>query len=234
MNIAEWSKRLEIHARVAKTTFMEMLAENGQFAPMIIAFRNETMICMAVPGEGDGRVVTATAQAMASGFHADSVMITSDTYGANRLDKLCARVKELGMPAVAVTDHGNIFGAAAFYLAAKEAGVEKAALTRLFPQGPLSLVELFSDTADAEMEKNLAAMDQAPPVESGCVGDFKPGFLQHANPHLVIDPAVAVEIDDDVGMQLLVIAGGLREEIHPFATGEDGDFDANLFCTRNR
>jgi len=44
-------------------------------------------------------------------------------------------------------------------LAAKEAGVEKDALTRLFPQGPLSLVELFSDTADAEMEKSLAAMD---------------------------------------------------------------------------
>ncbi len=43
--------------------------------------------------------------------------------GANRLDKLCARVKQLGMPAVAVTDHGNIFGAAAFHLAAKEAGI---------------------------------------------------------------------------------------------------------------
>jgi len=43
--------------------------------------------------------------------------------GANRLDKLCARVKELGMPAVAVTDHGNLFGAAAFALAAKEAGI---------------------------------------------------------------------------------------------------------------
>ena len=43
--------------------------------------------------------------------------------------------------------------------AAKEAGVEKDALARLFPQGPLSLVELFSDTADADMEKSLAAMD---------------------------------------------------------------------------
>ncbi|MFN7022257.1 MAG: DNA polymerase III subunit alpha, partial [Phycisphaerales bacterium] len=44
--------------------------------------------------------------------------------GANRLDKLCARVKELGMPAVAVTDHGNLFGAAAFHLAAKEVGIK--------------------------------------------------------------------------------------------------------------
>ncbi|MCC6322461.1 MAG: DNA polymerase III subunit alpha [Phycisphaerales bacterium] len=44
--------------------------------------------------------------------------------GANRLDKLCARVRELGMPAVAVTDHGNLFGAASFHLAAKEAGIK--------------------------------------------------------------------------------------------------------------
>jgi len=46
-------------------------------------------------------------------------------------------------------------------LAAKDAGVQKDALPRLFPQGPLGLVELFSDTADADMEKSLAAMDLA-------------------------------------------------------------------------
>lgn len=43
--------------------------------------------------------------------------------GGNRIDKLVKRVKELGMNAVAVTDHGNLFGAAAFYLACKDEGV---------------------------------------------------------------------------------------------------------------
>jgi ubiquinone biosynthesis protein COQ9 len=43
--------------------------------------------------------------------------------------------------------------------AAKQAGVAKDALTRLFPDGPLSLVEAFSASADAAMEKHLAAMD---------------------------------------------------------------------------
>jgi DNA polymerase-3 subunit alpha len=43
--------------------------------------------------------------------------------GGNRIDKLVKRVKELGMNAVAVTDHGNLFGAAVFYLACKEQGV---------------------------------------------------------------------------------------------------------------
>ncbi|HVU63302.1 MAG TPA: DNA polymerase III subunit alpha, partial [Phycisphaerales bacterium] len=43
--------------------------------------------------------------------------------GGNRIDKLVKRVKELGMNAVAVTDHGNLFGAATFFLACKEHGV---------------------------------------------------------------------------------------------------------------
>ncbi|MBL0927449.1 MAG: DNA polymerase III subunit alpha [Phycisphaerales bacterium] len=44
--------------------------------------------------------------------------------GGNRVEALVARVKELGMTAVAVTDHGNLYGAMAFYHAAKEAGVK--------------------------------------------------------------------------------------------------------------
>ncbi len=43
--------------------------------------------------------------------------------GGNRVDKLVKRVKELGMNAVAVTDHGNLFGAATFYLTCKDHGV---------------------------------------------------------------------------------------------------------------
>ena len=44
--------------------------------------------------------------------------------GGNRIKRLVARVKELGMDSVAVTDHGNLFGALEFYMAAKEAGVK--------------------------------------------------------------------------------------------------------------
>src|SRR5438309_11130020 len=44
--------------------------------------------------------------------------------GACDVEKLCQRVKELGMPAVAMTDHGNIFGAVHFVNAAKNAGVK--------------------------------------------------------------------------------------------------------------
>ncbi|MBL8990917.1 MAG: DNA polymerase III subunit alpha, partial [Phycisphaerae bacterium] len=44
--------------------------------------------------------------------------------GGNRIDRLMDRVKELGMTAVACTDHGNLFGAVAFYQAARERGIK--------------------------------------------------------------------------------------------------------------
>src|ERR1700691_2966528 len=44
--------------------------------------------------------------------------------GACDVEKLCNRVKELCMPAVAMTDHGNFFGAVHFVNTAKAAGVK--------------------------------------------------------------------------------------------------------------
>ena len=44
--------------------------------------------------------------------------------GACDVEKLVHRVKELGMPAVAMTDHGNIFGAVHFVNAAQKEGVK--------------------------------------------------------------------------------------------------------------
>src|SRR6266849_728315 len=44
--------------------------------------------------------------------------------GACDIEKLVDRVKELGMPAVAMTDHGNIFGAVHFVNAAQKEGVK--------------------------------------------------------------------------------------------------------------
>ncbi|MCR5718396.1 MAG: PHP domain-containing protein, partial [Oscillospiraceae bacterium] len=44
--------------------------------------------------------------------------------GACRLKALCRQVREHGQTAVAVTDHGNLYAAVAFYDAAKEAGIK--------------------------------------------------------------------------------------------------------------
>jgi DNA polymerase-3 subunit alpha len=53
-------------------------------------------------------------------LHTDYSMLD----GACDVEKLCHRVKELGMPAVAMTDHGNIFGAVHFVNAARSAGIK--------------------------------------------------------------------------------------------------------------
>src|SRR5439155_18244510 len=53
-------------------------------------------------------------------LHTDYSMLD----GACDVEKLVHRVKELGMPAVAMTDHGNIFGAVHFVNAAHKAGIK--------------------------------------------------------------------------------------------------------------
>ena len=44
--------------------------------------------------------------------------------GFTKINKLMTRVKEMNMPAVAITDHGTMFGVVEFFFAAKEAGIK--------------------------------------------------------------------------------------------------------------
>ncbi len=44
--------------------------------------------------------------------------------GLPKIPELVARAKELGMDAIALTDHGNLYGAIEFYKAAKKAGIK--------------------------------------------------------------------------------------------------------------
>ncbi len=44
--------------------------------------------------------------------------------GAIRLKDLCKRAKDFGMPAAAITDHGNLYGATLFYLECKKVGIK--------------------------------------------------------------------------------------------------------------
>ena len=44
--------------------------------------------------------------------------------GVSRLNRLCFAAKERGQNAIAITDHGNLFGAVDFYKEAKKAGIK--------------------------------------------------------------------------------------------------------------
>ena len=68
--------------------------------------------------------------------------------GANRLPELCRRIADLGMPAVAVTDHGNMFGAFSFYHEALKHGVR-----------PIIGVEAYIAPADRRDREAQAASE---------------------------------------------------------------------------
>ena len=61
--------------------------------------------------------------------------------GACRVDRMVKLAKELSMPAVAITDHGNLFGAIDFYHAAKKAGIK-----------PIVGIEAYIINGDIESE----------------------------------------------------------------------------------
>ena len=44
--------------------------------------------------------------------------------GLGKIDALINRAKELGMDSLALTDHGNLYGAIEFYKKAKKAGIK--------------------------------------------------------------------------------------------------------------
>ncbi len=71
-------------------------------------------------GAGAAPVIPADQQFVHLHLHTEYSLLD----GGNRVDKLVNRVAELGMTAVGVTDHGNIFGAVSVYQACKEKGIK--------------------------------------------------------------------------------------------------------------
>ncbi len=73
--------------------------------------------------EGEGPVPTACREAgtfVHTHVHTEYSLLD----GATRIEPLCERAKELGMPAVAITDHGYMYGCAEFYRAAIKVGIK--------------------------------------------------------------------------------------------------------------
>lgn len=63
--------------------------------------------------------------------------------GLNKIKNLATKIKELGMTSVAMTDHGNLFGAIEFYKTMKEKGIK-----------PIIGIETYLHNADEIEEKN--------------------------------------------------------------------------------
>lgn len=92
-------------------------------------------------------------------IHADFVHLHLHTEyslldGAIRIDDLVARARELKMPAVAITDHGNIFGAFDFYKKASKEGIKPIIGCEMYIAPESRFKQSKVDNADNEATNN--------------------------------------------------------------------------------
>ena len=89
--------------------------------------------------------------------------------GCTRIDKLMKRVGELGMPAVAMTDHGNMCGSVDFYNAAKKAGIKPLCGEEIYlvydhsmSDRPKRNIEKSDDISDVENNEDMLSPENFP------------------------------------------------------------------------
>ncbi len=117
---------------------------------------------------------------------------------------LVERVAALGMPAVALTDHGNMFGAVEFYFAAKNAGVRPILGFEAYiaPKGRL-------EKSDGERNRRLVLLAQNfKGYQTLCrlsTRGYKEGFYYK--------PRIDYEVLREESNDILVLSGGIRGEV---------------------
>src|SRR4051794_9701053 len=79
--------------------------------------------------------------------------------GAIRMPELMRKAQEFGMPAVAITDHGNLYGAIEFYQAAKDAGIKPIIGCKAY-MAPGSIKDRPNNQRDAAYHFTLLAKDE--------------------------------------------------------------------------
>ena len=78
--------------------------------------------------------------------------------GAIRMKELMRKTNEFGMPAVAITDHGNLYGAIEFYQEAKNAGIKPIVGCETY-MAPGSITDRPNNMRDAAYHFTLLAKD---------------------------------------------------------------------------
>ncbi len=78
--------------------------------------------------------------------------------GAIRMKELMKKAKQFGMPAVAITDHGNLYGAIEFYQEAKKAGIKPIIGCEAY-MAPGAITDRPNNQRDAAYHFTLLAKD---------------------------------------------------------------------------
>jgi DNA polymerase-3 subunit alpha len=138
--------------------------------------------------------------------------------GAAQLEKLVARAKELRFPALALTDHGNLFGAVDFYLAAQKVGLKPILGCELYV-APGSRRERGSQDGGYEGANHLTVLVRNLTGYKNLIKLVSQAYLEG----FYYKPRVDKELLAAHADGLLVLSGCLNSEVSRLITAGDVD-----------
>ena len=128
--------------------------------------------------------------------------------GAAQLEKLVAKARALKFPAIALTDHGNLFGAIDFYLAAQKAGVKPIVGCELYI-APGSRTERGSQDGGYEGANHLTVLVRNQTGYQNLIKLVSKAYLEG----FYYKPRVDKELLAQHADGLLVLSGCLNSEV---------------------
>jgi DNA-directed DNA polymerase III PolC len=138
--------------------------------------------------------------------------------GAAQLEKLVEKARELRFPAIALTDHGNLFGAVDFYLAAQKAGVKPIVGCELYI-APGSRTERGSQDGGYEGANHLTVLVRDLTGYRNLIKLVSRAYLEG----FYYKPRVDKELLAQHAEGLLVLSGCLNSEVARAITAGDLD-----------
>ena len=134
--------------------------------------------------------------------------------GAAQLEKLVQKAKALNFPAIALTDHGNLFGAIDFYLAAQKAGIKPILGCELYI-APGGRKEKASQDGGYEGANHLTVLVRTESGYRNLIKLVSRAYLEG----FYYKPRVDKELLAAHADGLLVLSGCLNSEVSPRARG---------------
>jgi DNA polymerase-3 subunit alpha len=138
--------------------------------------------------------------------------------GAAQLDKLVRKARELQFPAIALTDHGNLFGAIDFYLAAEKAGIKPILGCELYV-APGSRKERASQEGGYEGANHLTVLVRDQTGYRNLVKLVSRAYLEG----FYYKPRVDRELLAEHAEGLLVLSGCLNSEVSRALSAGDAE-----------
>ncbi len=138
--------------------------------------------------------------------------------GAVRVDDYIRKAKEFGMPAVALTDHGNLYGAVPFYQAKKDSGVKPIIGCEMYVAPGSMLDKNASSGKDAAYHLTVLASDA-----DGYQNLVKLATAAHLE-GFYYKPRVDKDLLAKHSKGLIVLSGCLKGEINSLL--QNGNFKA--------